>query len=714
MCKLKKLIVFIKEIIKKRSDLLILIILPFILVVITEFVHRGSFVSAIKWVQENRNEFLVSYLIATCLIMFIASLTKRINQAFFMILSVSVVFSLISSVKFKFRGEPLLPWDIILGKEAGNIAFNFSEIINLKIIFFMLAYFSLGYIFIYKLPEQIYDFKRKSLEKRVILCFLSLALLLPIYSDKPIPIKQNLGIQSITWDQGQNYSTNGLFLSFLLNLQWLSVNQPYEYSEESINTILLKSKTDRELESEHNPNIIMVMSEAFWDPTVMKDVSFSSDPLPCFHSLQKKHTSGRLLVSIFGGGTVNTEFEALTGNTMQFLPGGAVAYAQYVRKPIESLAGILATKGYNPIAIHTYHNWFYRRNEVYKNLGFNKYISSEFFINPSKKGDYIEDSELSKMIIAETEKSEQPVFIFAVSMQNHGPYPLGKSGKNKIKVSGNLSNQAKDSLETYVQGLSDADRSLKMLVEHFEKKSEPTMIVFFGDHLPLLGENYQVYREAGFYKEDHSYSDYRKMYSVPLLIWSNYPLKKEKIDFNASFLSPYVLNLANKQGSEYTNFLSDLMKSTPLIPKETYYEDLFIDQNRLEDYKLLQHDILFGNGYIYEDNEYRIVDEQYFLGREKIILNSVKPKEITAGENFNLWNNESSLELFGDNFVPDCQIYLNGKPQPTAFGNESYLTTIVPAAYYNKPGELEVQVKLTDTMGKIIAESNLLTINILE
>ncbi|HHV72788.1 MAG TPA: LTA synthase family protein [Clostridia bacterium] len=717
MSGLTKIKDWFKEFIKRRSEIIALVIFPIILVLITEFVHRGSLISAFQWVGQHKNEFFASYLIAISLITFIAAVTKKVNRAFFVILCVSIIFSLISGVKIKFRGEPLLPWDIILGKEAGNIMATFASSINLKIIFFMLFYFFVGFVLVNKLvnklPQQVFLLKGKIVE-RIVLCVVSLALFIPIYYDKPIPIKQKLGIQGITWDQSDNYSKNGFLLSFLMNLHWLSAQEPSGYSKEVVSTIVQGIEPKSNSNDRVNPNIIMIMSEAFWDPTIMDNISFSRDPLPFFHSLQKKHTSGWLLVPIYGGGTVNTEFEVLTGNSMHFLPGGAIAYAQYVRKPIDSLASILARQGYESIAIHSYHNWFYRRNVVYKNLGFSKYISGEYFINPERKGDYVVDSEITKMIIEETEKSEDPVFIFAVTMQNHGPYYLGKSGENTIKVEGDLSKEAKDILETYIQGLADADKALKTLVNYFEKKKEPTIIVFFGDHLPSLGDDYKVYKEANFYKNDSSYEEYKRMYSTPFLIWSNYFSRRDNLNFNASFLGAYILDLANKEGNVYMDYLNSLVKSMPIIPPSRYYDQESIDQDKLEEYRKLQYDLLLGNGYLYQGNKPKIQNEQYFLGRERMTIKNVEPAKIKAGQDFNLQEGYSSLEVTGTGFTPACKIYFNGKPQPITFISQNCFTANVSKEFYARPGKLEIQVKLEDSMGKIIGESNKLIIEIEE
>ena len=134
------------------------------------------------------------------------------------------------------------------------------------------------------------------------------------------------------------------------------------------------------------PNVIFVMSEAFWDPTLLTNVTFSEDPVPTIHRLQKESSTGYLLSPQFGGGTSNVEFEVLTGNSMSFLPGGSIPYQQYISKPIPSLASYFADQGYKSMGIHSYEGWFWDRNKVYKELGFESFKSSEHFVNPGNEG----------------------------------------------------------------------------------------------------------------------------------------------------------------------------------------------------------------------------------------------------------------------------------------------------------------------------------------
>jgi phosphoglycerol transferase MdoB-like AlkP superfamily enzyme len=697
----------------KKLYILKFVILPLALLLLTELVQRGSILSVLKWPIFQPAEFLAGYLLAWSFWAILLALTNRFKLSLFVLLAISVLFALISNTKQKFLGEPLLPWDFVLGKETTNIIYYFSDFINLKLIFFLVGLVVLGVVLFRYVPSE-QKLSHHSVKVRLALLALALVMISSVYVGKPLPLKQALDLKCITWDQKLNNSMNGLYLAFLTNIQWLSIEQPSNYLEESISGIVQRyglrdsvpadgSSTDKP--NAVKPNIIMIMNEAFWDPTLLPGVTFNQDPLSFVHSLQEKNAVGSLLVPVYGGGTVNTEFEVLTGHTTNFLPGGSIAYSQYVRRPLESLASILVNQGYTTTAIHSYHNWFYRRDEVYHNLGFDKFISSEFFIEPQVKRFYISDHQVSQLIIEESQKAEQekePLFIFAVTMQNHGPYVVGYE-QEQIKVEGDISAEAKRILEIYAQGAADADQSLQMLVEHFAQSDRPTLIVFFGDHLPALGENYQVYQETGYFEGDlSSYEEYKKMYTVPLVMWSNYlPDWEEDLQLTTSFMTPYLLQQTGLQGSFYTDYLYALSQSLPELPSRSYYGQAGIDGSLLEDYQLLQYDLLFGKGYLYQGNLPPIKQEGYFLGKEKMALESACVRERKKGHS-SPW----IVEATGKNFTSASQIYLNDKPLETEFEDENHLTAVVSEKVFNQPDEMTVQVKLTDSLDIIIAQTN--------
>ncbi len=127
------------------------------------------------------------------------------------------------------------------------------------------------------------------------------------------------------------------------------------------------------------PNVIVVLSEAFWDPTVIKGVEFSRDPIPFFHKLQQTGTSGTMLSPQYGGGTANVEFEVLTGNSMRFLPQGSIAYNQFLTNEVDSLASIYARQGYTSTAISPFYNWYFNSNKIYQVLWLLQVYSNRIF-----------------------------------------------------------------------------------------------------------------------------------------------------------------------------------------------------------------------------------------------------------------------------------------------------------------------------------------------
>jgi len=690
---------------KIKLYLLNFVILPLVLVLSTELVERGSFVSALNWPFLYPAEFFVSCLLVLGLLSIFMAVTNNQEISFFVVLTISLLFALVSNTKQKFLGEPLLPYDFILSKETTDIINYFSSFINTKIILFLGLLVLLGVVLFRYLPLNKHRVKYSVLE-RIVLLLLSLIIFSSISSGSPLPLKEKFALQSITWDQKLNSSRNGLLLSFLTNLQWLSVEQPVDYNQGRITHIVNKSTgTDGAIPATGSPavkpNIIIVMNEAFWDPGLLPGISFNQDPLPFFHSLQNKHSAGSLLVPVFGGGTVNTEFEVLTGHSTHFLPGGSIAYAQYVRKPVESLASILTGQGYTATAIHSYHNWFYRRDQVFRNFGFAKFISGEFFVEPELKRYYISDREVSRLIIEESQKTTGPFFVFAVTMQNHGPYVIGYGDQAKIKVQGDLSPEAKSIVETYARGVAEADQALQILVEHFQKSKQPTIIVFFGDHLPALGEDYQVYREIGFYQQDNTYEEYQRMHTVPLVIWSNYLPRVPGLKLNSSFLGPYLLQQAGLKGSFYTDYLFSLWQKKPFFPGRSYYRAAGIDDKYLEDYRLLQYDLLFGQNYLAQGKPAPIMQEGYFLGKEKMRIESAHFWEEEKAK-----QGKGKLEISGKNFTPACQVYLNEKPQKTTFVDENHLTIAASEKILTQLKNLTIQVKLGDSLQNIIAESN--------
>jgi phosphoglycerol transferase MdoB-like AlkP superfamily enzyme len=672
-------------------NLFYLLIIPFVTLLALEIFSNGDFRSAYSWITNYPEHFFLSYALMFGIINIFYGLPRKAYLAISAIqFGLFSILGFISKQKFIIKGSPLVPSDFSLAKEALEISSRFKgvyiwmgiiAIVTLVLILLILKF----------TPQEKYKWPQK-----IVVFLMSATLVIVFYTDFG-SIQNVFSLQLINLSQKMNYDENGVMLGFILNAEYLKVPAPSNYQEGAINQIIKATKANYTADPNFKPNIIFVMSEAFWDPTLMKNVSFNQDPIPFFHSLQKSQTSGTMLSPVYGGGTANTEFEALTGFSTQFLPNGSIPYAQYVNRPIEALPTILQKQGYATSAIHTYDNWFYNRNNVYKDLGFDKFISKEFFNSPKDNGQYILDTELTKKILEEVKETNKPDFVYAVSMENHGPYSSTQNPKNTIKVSGsNLSPASQAMLDNYSNSISDVDKSLKQLIDGLKQSNQPTEVIFYGDHLPMLGDNYSVYKEAGFIKSDNSYQDYLNLHSVPFVTWNNFSTTKQNLRLSANFMGTFALQLARKSGSPMTDFLSKLMqKGSDIVINQDYSSKEKITPTDVDQYKQLQYDLLFGKGYtnLLEPSHNPPTNDGYIQGDG---LPKITNAVISDG----------LLTIQGENFVENDKVYIDGKLMNTTFASSNGLSVSLPKNISDKSGALEIQIKLFDSMKKVISQSN--------
>lgn len=639
------------------SLILFMIGLPIFSVVGMEFLERGNFHETMQWITSNQPLFLLNIGLTFCLLAFLYALVGSLAISGSISTLILGLMAIISYMKVKMIGEPFFPWDILLNKESMDIA----SLVTGKAAMIRIIAVALAILIVLALRWVI---PRVTIPiiARIGLGLFSLYALYAFGIKTPLAGKvlDHAGVNEIVWDQTQNYANNGLTLAFTLNVKNSIVQKPETYSEQalasaaagiqeaSVQAVQGATAKKASLSAEKKPNVIFVMSEAFWDPTLLTNVTFSEDPLPTIHRLQKESGANYLLSPQYGGGTSNVEFEVLTGNSMSALPGGSIPYQQYISKPLPSLASYFADQGYKSMGIHSYEGWFWDRNSVYKQLGFESFKSSEHFVNPETKGYFISDAEVAKNVINEVDKTENPMFIYTVTMENHGPYDDPRYGENQFKATGgNLSAQAKSILETYAQGAHDADQSLQKLIDHFKDSDEPTMIVFYGDHLPMLGMDYQVYKEAGFISTSDankwSLEEIKKMHSTPLVTWSNFDMpKQDNPVISASFLGAKVLDMLHLQKPANFALDAEVSQKVPGL-----LSNLVVDKDGqlhasvpesaaplVTDYRNVQYDLMFGKQYLaaYVDHDYLTKGTQADYNAEFGAINAGTTSEAQGSE----------------------------------------------------------------------------------
>ncbi|MCT4595478.1 MAG: LTA synthase family protein [Anaeromicrobium sp.] len=597
---------------------------------------------------------------------------------------------MINRIKINFRGIPLIPSDLYLNDEILTIlnVVLTPQIIKLIILSIMSVSFII--FLIINLPKL-----KLKMKERLILAIFSIVLLFGI-------ININL-IEGISLDrQNINCEKDGFIFSFVSSMNNKPINRSLQYIVSNMKD-LEDDNRDYSVNKGIKPNIIVIMSEAFWDPSVMKEIKFSISPTGNMDKLKKTSIYGYLESPTFGGGTANSEFELLTGHSIHYFKPGYMVYPNEIKEPIMALPSILKSQGYKCKAIHTFKGWYWNRREVYKHMGFDEYLSEEYFIDPIKKGFFISDEYVTDTIIKELEGQEEPMFIFAVTMQNHGPFNDNryKDYTKDIRVSGNVSRESLQILKTYAQGAYDADKALGKLTDYCSNLSKPTIVLFFGDHLPFLGPNYKVYREANYLSKDNiNHENDIKLSSVPFLLWSNYKNDSKDLRLlNTSFMGPYLLDYAQLNMPNYFKFLRGFSREIPVINRK-----YIIDEEK----NIINSD---NEKYVAYNNDYLLVQENMFYG-DKSFENKYSQWIVNENPDYNSKLNEISIKevkiegnlaiVKGDNFYPSSLLFINNNSCKYKYINKNEIQikkNLLKA-------DSNIQIKLFDSKKNLLTESN--------
>lgn len=574
-----------------------------------------SFIEAMNWIYFYNMQFILSFVVIYAIYILVYNLIGKVFLSMVLTSCTLVILCIVNYLKLIFRGDPLYPSD-------------FTQITHMQsVIPMVMDYFSWSYIFViivsivacivagiymrrYIQNVKIHLGIRALLVVGSIFVLYAYGNFANTFMNK---VFQKSGVDFVLWNQNENYASNGFILGFISNLDTTVMEKPKNYSKENMLQIAndIKKQYSGNIGSQkkkEKPNIIFVMSESFWDPTKVTNLSFSEDPVPNLHHYIENFPGGQTISPTFGGNTANVEFEALTSYSMSLLKPGSIPYQQVItnKKEIPSIPTALKKEGYYTSAIHSFGRTFFKRDDVYKVLGFDKFNAEDTMKNVDIDGDYISDLAMSKEIIAELEEQKQPTFIHAVTMQNHFPFTEGRFGENLIEISGLENEESKGELETYTEGLRRSDEALQYLIEQLDNLDRPTLLVFFGDHLPSLGTNKSFYKENGYITNEKTPSERLAMAQTPLLMYANFDMPNDNLGLVSPIhFSNLIFDYAGLNKSLFYQFLSELYKEIPVLRDELKVDkngevinDLTKKQKEmLEQYKMLQYDLLVGNQY---------------------------------------------------------------------------------------------------------------------
>jgi phosphoglycerol transferase MdoB-like AlkP superfamily enzyme len=558
----QRTIALLKKFIPVAIVFTVLAILP----IVMQYLHILDKKEVQHWLEVFGGPYRVN---RTIIIFLFLCFYAAFNSIFFA-LSATVVFCLTFSVvdmqKMRILDQPLLPGDLFFLKQA------------LLIVEMYISQAIAGCIAIIACITGTFFIRRKlphyglPVVPRVILAVLlaTTAYFSITRFDALIDAtNKKYAIVNEFWDQLSNYQKNGVLYGFLLNIKSSKVEKPPHYTQKSINRIFFYDSTTVTLPTPHarsphppapNPDVIIYMNESFWDITQIKSIKPARDPVPTYHALGKRNRKTALISPTFGGNTCLAEFEILTGMSNSFFPPGSIAYNQFITRPVPSAVRLFKENGYSTLALHSFKRWFWNRHNVYRYFGFDEFISDDSMSQEPLRGTYISDEALARRIVTQAAGSKGPKFIFALSMQNHGHYGYKRYDTLDCPVATGLSNTADLEYNTYLQGLIDADKSLKIVSSYVKKAKKPTLLIFFGDHLPGFTN---VYEETGLEK---------RFGSEPLLryrttaVWqANFPLPPMNDSIISMIYLPLLLaKQAGLKLSDYYRLLDNVRAEYPI------------------------------------------------------------------------------------------------------------------------------------------------------
>ncbi len=560
--------------------------------VLLECFNRKSVISGVKFLIENP----ILWIFGTLIVLFTYEVSLFFKRRIFVFCLVNIFWIGIGVVDFimlQYRVTPFSAVDFSLIKSAIDVSSHyFSGFGIVLIILGLLAVTFFIVILFLKCPQ---DSKKDKvyiiipsfafvLDIIVILLFINFSY--PVYS-----LKDNY--TNIT----EVYKNYGFVYCFANSVVDSGIEKPESYSNEKIDDLLknlhkVKNNTKK-------PNIIFVQLESFFDVTSVKGMTFSKDPIPNFHSLQKKYSHGYLTVPTVGAGTVNTEFEMLTG--MSQLDFGTSEYpykTQLKDTTCESICYDLKNEDYKCHVVHNNTATFYERNKVFKNLGFDTFQTLEFMKNISKTPNgWAKDACLTKEVIDSLDATKESDFILAITVQSHGIYDIEGYENTHLTCSGGPET-FESQFNYYVDQIYEVDKMIGELTEALEKRDEETIVFFYGDHLPTLGLTKDDLKNGSIYQTDY-------------LIWDNFNLQKKNMNIKSYQVYPYLLNMIGIHDGIINKFHQQYDWNAP-----DYQESL----------KELEYDFLYGDNYLY-GGENPFVPTELQLGTHKLVFDSINDED---------------------------------------------------------------------------------------
>ena len=478
---------------------------------------------------------------------------------------VCFLFGLANHYVLSFRGRIIFPCDLLTLDTAAVVAKSYDYTPD-KQIWIALAVLG-GYLLLLLLAHIVYHPKGRQRLGRKLLWGSIAGMVIYLFAFFFTPLLPTIGIYTQQWRTQQN----GFLLNFTTAIRYSFVSEPDGYDADKVAQTARSYRSQSVTDAGDLPeNLIFIMNESFSDLTAaFPNLELSEDPLAFYHSLTENTVKGTMISPVTGGGTANVEFEYLTGDSLAFLPSSTVAYQLYLYDGCPSLVSQAKDLGYHTIAFHPYLSSGWNRTSVYPWLGFDEVHFQEDVQDPQYIRNYVSDLSDYEQLFRWTEESAGPTMIFNVTMQNHSGY---SQGWNNLSGDVTVTGGAKPSSITtqYFSLMKESDQAIQALVEHYSQVDEKTLIVFFGDHQPPLGNTFfeTLYGKK---LDERDPEEVQQAYETPFFIWANYDIpERDDLRISSNYLGVLAAEVAGLPLTGYQQLLSRLMDVLPVASTAGY------------------------------------------------------------------------------------------------------------------------------------------------
>lgn len=473
-----------------------------------------------------------------------------------------------------FRSNPIVPWDIYSFETAMSVADNYV---------FSVDWALAEHIAMFILMLIVGVRTNIRLNKKILRPILTVAMCIPAYfyisylwQDN---LERNTGLNDTLFNAKYMHSKDGFFVSFILDIHFLQIEEPKNYSDEYALSLLNEQEVEKVETPEELPDIIAIMDETFSDPAVLGEFETNKDYMPFVHSILRGEVantiSGYTDVSVLGGNTANSEFEFLTGNSMAFFPNGSVPYLQYIRDGISTIVPQLEEYGYTTYGTHPYRAKGWNREFIYDLMGFDYRYFQGSFPFEDKLRNYVSDEADFKSILEWRNNTEGPFFMFNVTMQNHSNYGGDFDNFDPQIVAKFKNTYSNKYLNKYLSLMYETDQDVASLLSELSQSDRKTIVVFWGDHQPNDYVVRPIYKEYGLDFDNQTYEQQQQRQKTPFFIWANYDIQEQtNVEISLNYLNILLFETAGLQLDEYQTFRKNLWQGQiPMMNAVGYRND---------------------------------------------------------------------------------------------------------------------------------------------